>query len=188
MILVIDNYDSFTWNLVDLVKRSGAEVLVKRNDGISTDEISNLHPNGILISPGPGRPSDSGICPEVLKQFGSVIPILGICLGHQLIGENFGANVTWADEPMHGKTTMIHHDDKGLFAGIQNPFRAMRYHSLIIRDHLPNESLQLSAWTAQNEVMAVRHNSFNINGLQFHPESILTEHGETIIKNWVNSF
>lgn len=188
MILVLDNYDSFTWNLVNLLKCTGAETKVKRNDEISLEEIRELNPRGILISPGPGKPIDSGICVEVVRNLSSEFPILGICLGHQLIGEMFGAKVVWAKEPMHGKTEVIQHDGKGIFSGIPEKFRAMRYHSLILSHPLPPENLQLSAWTEGQEIMGIRHKSLRLDGLQFHPESILSEHGQKIISNWVHSF
>ncbi len=187
MILVIDNYDSFTWNLVELVKRSGAEVLVKQNDQITISEIEKMNPHGILLSPGPGRPQDSGICVQVVKQFAGHISMLGICLGHQLIGESFGAEVVKAETPMHGKTTLIHHHGRGLFAGIPNPFRAMRYHSLLLRDPLPAGPLNLSAWTEKGEIMGISHSTDSLEGLQFHPESILTDFGTQIMNNWVHS-
>jgi anthranilate synthase/aminodeoxychorismate synthase-like glutamine amidotransferase len=185
MIAVIDNYDSFTWNLVDLLRRSGEQIAVYRNDALSAAELLALSPKGILISPGPGRPVDSGICPAVLQLAAGRLPILGICLGHQLIGEHFGMVLGTGVTPVHGKTSMITHDGRGLFAGIPNPFQAMRYHSLILEAEPLSTELEVTAWTDLGEVMGVRHRRWPIEGLQFHPESILSPAGAQLVANWV---
>lgn len=188
MILVIDNYDSFTYNLVQMFLQKG-EVLVKRNDEVSPDEIERLAPSHIVISPGPGTPAESGVSREVIRRFAEKIPILGVCLGHQCIAEVFGARVERAERIMHGKTSMIEHDGKGVFAGVANPFEAMRYHSLIVREDTLPESLAVTARTADAcEVMGIRHKTLAaIEGVQFHPESFMTEEGSKIITNFVAS-
>ncbi len=186
-ILVIDNYDSFTHNLVQLVGSLGVEVVVVRNDKISVEEVEKLNPDRILISPGPGRPEDSGISLQVIRMLGPHIPLMGVCLGHQAIGAAFGGRVVNAAQLMHGKTSTIQHDSKTIFEGIDASFEAGRYHSLVIdRDTLPPE-LIMSAGTDNNQtIMGVRHVRFPIEGIQFHPESILTNVGEKIIRNWIN--
>ena len=185
MLLVIDNYDSFTYNLVQYFGELGAEMEVHRNDRITLDEIREKAPARICISPGPGTPSEAGISPAVIRTFGSTIPLFGVCLGHQCIGEVFGGDVVRADRLMHGKTSPMLHDGKFLFKGIESPFEATRYHSLIVkRDTLP-DCLEITAETAEGEIMGLRHKEFPIYGVQFHPESILTASGKTILKNFL---
>jgi anthranilate synthase/aminodeoxychorismate synthase-like glutamine amidotransferase len=185
MILVIDNYDSFTYNLVQYLGELGALVEVHRNDAIDVAGIERRAPEGILISPGPGTPDEAGVSLEVVKRLGGTVPVLGVCLGHQAIGQVFGAPVVRARRLMHGRTSPIEHDGRGVFRGLPSPFRATRYHSLILeRDSLGSE-LVLSAWTAEGEVMGVRHRSLPIEGLQFHPESFLTEHGHAMLQNFL---
>ncbi len=183
MLVVIDNYDSFTYNLVQYLGELGAEVKVFRNDTISTADLERLNPQQIVISPGPGRPADAGISNEVIARLGNQIPILGVCLGHQCIGEVFGAKVVGAKSLMHGKTSLIYHQGDPLFQGVPCPFVATRYHSLIVED-LP-ETLVTTAYTQAGEIMAIRHRDLPIYGVQFHPESILTEFGKTILKNFL---
>mgnify|MGYP000995115423 CR=1 FL=1 len=193
MIAVIDNYDSFTWNLVDLLRRTQQVVTVFRNDELTATELLSLHPKGILISPGPGRPADSGISPEVLRLAvgkqatlkHGIIPILGICLGHQLIGECFGMPLLHGRVPVHGKTSPVFHHGEGLLEGLPSPFDAMRYHSLVLDGVSVPAELEITAWTDSGEVMAIRHRSLPIAGVQFHPESILTVGGAMILTNWV---
>lgn len=185
MILVIDNYDSFTFNLVQYLGELGAEPRVFRNDAIALDEIARRAPSHIVISPGPGVPEDGGISNAVIRAFHREIPILGVCLGHQCIGQIFGGIVARAPRVMHGKTSAIHHDGRGLFRDIPNPFHAGRYHSLIVHEPLPAD-LQVTARTAEGEVMGIRHKIFPLEGVQFHPESMLTQHGKQILKNFLN--
>ena len=185
MILLIDNYDSFVYNLAQFLGELGAVIQVKRNDKISIEEIERLKPTSIIISPGPGTPKDSGISPEVIMHFKEKIPIMGVCLGHQTIGEVFGGKVIRAKKILHGKTSKIHHDGKTIFENIENPFTATRYHSLIVeRESLP-DCFTLSAWTEDNTVMGIRHKKYKIEGVQFHPESVLTEAGMEILKNFI---
>ncbi len=184
MILVIDNYDSFTYNLVQYLGELGAELRVFRNDQVTPDEIRRLAPSHIVISPGPGDPTDGGISNAVICEFYREIPILGVCLGHQCIGHAFGGVVTRAPRLMHGKTSTIYHNGRGLYEGIPNPFEAGRYHSLIVKEPLPDE-LQVTAFTKEGEVMGIRHKKFPLEGVQFHPESILTKHGKQILKNFL---
>jgi anthranilate synthase/aminodeoxychorismate synthase-like glutamine amidotransferase len=185
MIIVIDNYDSFTYNLVQYLGELGADLRVFRNDAVTVDEIAQLAPSQIVISPGPGAPSDGGISREVIKKFHRDIPILGVCLGHQCIGDVFGGVVTRAPRLMHGKTSLIYHDARGIFDGIPNPFEAGRYHSLIVKEPLPDE-LRVTAFTKDGEVMGIRHKKFPLEGVQFHPESVLTKHGKQILKNFLD--
>ncbi len=185
MIIVIDNYDSFTYNLVQIIEQS-SEISVFRNDKISIDEIEQLNPLGILISPGPGRPEDAGISVEVVKKFGNKIPVLGVCLGHQAIGYAYGCDIIRADILMHGKTSQIRHDGKTIYGGIDNPFTATRYHSLVISTEKISPELEVSARTDDGIIMGVRHKTFPIEGIQFHPESILTTVGEKLLKNWLH--
>ena len=185
MILVIDNYDSFTYNLVQYLGELGEEIVVHRNDKVMVDEIRAIAPDRIVISPGPGRPDDAGISKDVIRTFAGEIPILGVCLGHQCIGEVFGGKIVRAKRLMHGKTSMIHHDSSTIFKNISNPFEATRYHSLEIeRESLP-ACFQISAWTDQNEIMGIRHKKYPIEGVQFHPESILTKEGKKILGNFL---
>ncbi len=185
MILVIDNYDSFTYNLVQYLEGFGKEVKVFRNDQITLEKIEELSPLCIVISPGPGTPSKAGISVEVIKRFGKRIPILGVCLGHQAIAEAFGGKVVRAKRIMHGKTSLIYHDGRTIYRGIPNPFEAVRYHSLIVeRESLPDE-LEISAWTDMDEIMGIRHKEYPIEGVQFHPESIMTQKGKEILKNFL---
>lgn len=185
MILVIDNYDSFTYNLVHLLGRHTQDLHVVRNDAVTLDEVRALHPEAILISPGPGRPAEAGITEAVIAELGPTTPILGVCLGHQAIGEVFGGQVVHAPSLMHGKTSRIFHTGLGLFAGAAQGFAATRYHSLVVdRDTLP-EVLEITAWTEEGVIMGLRHRSYPIEGVQFHPESVLTTEGPRLIANWL---
>lgn len=184
MLVMIDNYDSFTYNLVQYFGQLGADVRVFRNDAISVKAIEQMHPDQIVISPGPGDPNDAGISKEVIRSLGNQIPILGVCLGHQCIGEVFGGMVIRAPRLMHGKISTIHHNGDPLFAGLPNPFEATRYHSLIVAEPLPDELMALAA-TAEGELMAIRHRLYPIFGVQFHPESILTQNGIQILANFL---
>ncbi len=185
MILIIDNYDSFTYNLVQYLGELGAELTIRRNDKISIEEIKGLHPEEIVISPGPGRPKDAGISKELIKLLHKELPILGVCLGHQCMGEVFGGKIVQADRLMHGKTSMIYHDGKTIYKGLKNPFEATRYHSLIVeRNSLP-ECLEITAKTKEKEIMGIRHKEFKVEGVQFHPESILTGEGKNLLKNFL---
>ncbi len=184
MIVVIDNYDSFTYNLVQYLGEYDAQISVFRNDQVTVDEIIRLAPSHIVISPGPGTPRDGGISNEIIRQFRGAIPILGVCLGHQCIGEAFGGVVTRAPRLMHGKTSLVFHDARGIYEGVPNPFQAGRYHSLVVTEPLPEE-LMLTARTEQGEVMGIRHKEFPVEGVQFHPESILTDHGKRILYNFI---
>jgi anthranilate synthase component 2 len=186
MVLMIDNYDSFTYNLVQYLGELGAEVKVVRNDEVSVEEVVALRPEKIVISPGPCSPSEAGISVETIRTFSGKIPLLGVCLGHQSIGAAFGGKVVHARDLMHGKTSPIEHSGAGVFAGLPSPFTATRYHSLAIeRESLP-ECLEVTAWTADGEIMGVRHRSLAVEGVQFHPESILSEHGRQLLQNFLN--
>jgi anthranilate synthase/aminodeoxychorismate synthase-like glutamine amidotransferase len=186
MILVIDNYDSFTYNLVQQMGEFGADLCVVRNDQITLNEIRGLNPSHIVISPGPGDPDDSGVSLDVLRELSGEAPILGVCLGHQAIGQVFGGVVKRAPRLMHGKTSMIQHTGDAMFDGLPNPFEATRYHSLIVeRESLP-DSLLITAETAEGEIMGLRHREFPVYGVQFHPESILTTYGPRILQNFLN--
>ena len=185
MILVIDNYDSFTWNLVHYVEQAGARTRVVRNDELTVDEALALRPAGVILSPGPCTPREAGICVDFIKQAPDDLPMLGVCLGHQSIGQVFGGDVVRAGKLMHGKTSLIHHEGKSVFAGIESPFEATRYHSLIVkRDTLP-DSLEVTAKTEDGTIMGLQHKEFPIHGVQFHPESILTASGKKILKNFL---
>jgi len=185
MILMIDNYDSFTYNLVQYLGELGEDLKVYRNDKLTLKEIKRLAPDKIVISPGPGWPSDAGISESVIKEFSGKIPILGVCLGHQAIAEVYGGEITHADNLMHGKTSLIYHNDKTIFKGIQNPFAATRYHSLIVkRGNLP-ECFEITAQTKEKEIMGLKHKKFPLWGVQFHPESILTTEGKKILSNFI---
>jgi anthranilate synthase component II len=186
MLLMIDNYDSFTYNLVQYFGELGEEVVVFRNDEITPDEIAQLKPRRIVISPGPCTPSKAGISISLIELYHSQVPILGVCLGHQSIGQAFGGKIVHAKQVMHGKTSPIFHKDAGMFRGLPNPFTAIRYHSLVIeRETLPG-CLEITAWTEDGEIMGVRHKTLAVEGLQFHPESILTEHGHKLLENFLN--
>jgi len=186
MLLVIDNYDSFTYNLVQYFGELGADLLVRRNDEITLEEIAALRPARICISPGPGTPDEAGISNEVIRRFGAEIPLLGVCLGHQCIGQVFGAEVVRADRLMHGKTSPIHHDGRGVFAGLPEPFEATRYHSLLLHPESVPDTLEITARTDEGEIMGVRHRELPIHGVQFHPESILTREGKTLLSNFLS--
>ena len=190
MILMIDNYDSFTWNVVQYLGELGAEVKVVRNDEIAAEAIEALAPAKIVISPGPCTPNEAGISLEVIRRFAGRIPILGVCLGHQCIGQAFGGRIVRARQVMHGKTSLIHHAGTGVFRGLANPFQATRYHSLVIEKESCPERLEVTAWTVDehgrvDEIMGVRHRDLAIEGVQFHPESILTEHGHALLANFL---
>ena len=185
MLLMIDNYDSFTYNLVQYFGELGQAVTVRRNDKITLDEIKEMRPERIVVSPGPGEPRDAGVSEDVIRAFGPSLPVLGVCLGHQAIGEVFGGTVERAPELMHGKVSQIQHDGAGLFEGLPQDFRATRYHSLVVRrDDLPAD-LDVTAWTASGLIMGVQHRRYPIYGVQFHPESILTEHGKAMLSNFL---
>jgi anthranilate synthase component II len=193
MILMIDNYDSFTYNLVQYFGELGAAMRVFRNDEISLAEIEKLAPSHIVISPGPCTPKEAGISVPAITHFAGKIPILGVCLGHQSIGEAFGGDVIRAKRVMHGKISQIHHRGEGVFKGLNNPFNATRYHSLVIKQETLPECLQVTAWTQNpdgsiEEIMGVKHKTLPLEGVQFHPESILTEHGHQLLKNFLDSY
>lgn len=185
MILIIDNYDSFTFNLVHIVGSETDDYKVVRNDALTINEIQKMAPDKILISPGPGRPENAGITEEVIRKLGKEIPILGVCLGHQAIGQVFGAEVVHAPTLMHGKTSVIEHDGKTVFRDVENSFTATRYHSLALAPESIPDVLEVSAKTPDNVIMGVRHKNYPIEGIQFHPESILTVEGPKIVKNWL---
>ena len=190
MVLVIDNYDSFTYNLVQYLLELGEEVIVHRNDEISLDRIREANPQQIVISPGPCTPNEAGISVDCIKEFGSSIPILGVCLGHQSIAQAFGGKIVRANKVMHGKTSSIKHDSRGVFANLEGSFIATRYHSLVVEERSLPECLEVSAWSndegSLKEIMAVRHRELFVEGVQFHPESILSEHGYQILKNFLD--
>ncbi|OXM14596.1 aminodeoxychorismate/anthranilate synthase component II [Paenibacillus herberti] len=185
MILVIDNYDSFTYNLVQYLGELKEEIIVKRNDEITLDEIAELAPDHILISPGPCSPNEAGISLALIERFKGQIPILGVCLGHQSIGQAFGGEVVRAERLMHGKTSPIHHTGKGVFQGLPSPFTATRYHSLIVRRETLPDELEITAETAEGEIMGLRHKHYPIEGVQFHPESIITENGLSMLRSFL---
>jgi len=185
VILIIDNYDSFTYNLVHLVGRYRDDITVVRNDAVSVDEIEDMDPDLILISPGPGRPADAGVSVDAIRRFGERIPILGVCLGHQAIGEVYGGTVTYAPTIMHGKTSRVFHDNRTIFKDLDDGFEATRYHSLVIDPASLPAVLEVSARTADDVIMGVRHKELPIEGVQFHPESVLTEAGSRMISNWL---
>ncbi len=187
-ILMIDNYDSFTYNLVQYLGELGAEVETVRNDSIGVEDIEAMAPDGIVISPGPGTPDDAGICLQVVSALGATMPLLGVCLGHQCIGQAYGGRVVRADRVMHGKTSMIDHDSRGVFRGLPQPFEATRYHSLILEDESLPESLEVTAWTehdGRREIMGLKHIAHPVEGVQFHPESILTRCGHDLLRNFL---
>ena len=185
MLLMIDNYDSFTYNLVQYFGELGAKVEVHRNDELTVADIARLRPEQIVISPGPCTPNEAGVSVDTIKRFAGEIPILGVCLGHQSIGQAFGGNIVRAKQLMHGKTSPIHHHSTGVFKGLPAPFTATRYHSLVIeRESLP-DVLEVTAWTDDGEIMGVRHKALPVEGVQFHPESILTQHGHDLLRNFL---
>ena len=190
MVLVIDNYDSFTYNLVQYLLELGEEVIVHRNDEISLDRIRDANPQEIVISPGPCTPNEAGISVDCIKEFGSSIPILGVCLGHQSIAQAFGGKIVRANQVMHGKTSSIKHDSRGVFTNLEGSFIATRYHSLVVEERSLPDCLEVSAWSndegSLKEIMAVRHRELFVEGVQFHPESILSEHGYQILKNFLD--
>jgi anthranilate synthase component 2 len=191
MLLMIDNYDSFTYNLVQYLGELGADVVVYRNDKITVEEIESMKPERIMISPGPCTPDEAGVSMDIIRQFAGKVPVLGVCLGHQCIGQVFGGKIVHAKEIMHGKTSLIHHKGNHVFRGLNNPYTATRYHSLVIdKDSLP-DCFEISAWTEtesgeMDEIMGVYHKELGVEGVQFHPESILTEHGHDLLKNFLN--
>jgi anthranilate synthase/aminodeoxychorismate synthase-like glutamine amidotransferase len=187
MMLMIDNYDSFTYNLVQYFGELGADLVVKRNDQVTLDEIAEMHPDRICISPGPGTPLDAGISNDLILRFGPTTPILGVCLGHQCIGHVFGGEVVRADRIMHGKTSPIMHEGDGVFRTLPNPFEATRYHSLIVRRESFPADLEITAETAQREIMGLRHRRYPIQGVQFHPESIMTSVGKQLLLNFLKT-
>jgi len=186
MLLVIDNYDSFTYNLVQYFGELGANPVVKRNDAITPEEVEKLRPERIVISPGPGKPADAGISTEVIRRMGNTTPILGVCLGHQCIAEIYGGRVVRADRLMHGKTSPIRHGGSGVFAGLPNPFEATRYHSLIVEKSSVPACLRITADTAEGEIMGLQHREFPVHGVQFHPESILSREGKDLLRNFLS--
>ena len=188
MLLMIDNYDSFAYNLVQYLGELGQDIRVFRNDKITLREIEELDPEYIVISPGPCTPNEAGISVEVVRHFSGKKPMLGVCLGHQSMGAAFGGDIVRADRLMHGKTSMIHHTGKGIFEGIKNPFEATRYHSLIIRRDSVPECFEINAWTDEDEIMGIKHKELNIEGVQFHPESILTREGMALLKNFLDAY
>jgi para-aminobenzoate synthetase component 2 len=188
MILVIDNYDSFTYNLVQYLGALGEQVEVRRNDEIDLDGIAAMKPDHMLLSPGPCTPNEAGISLAAIERFKGEIPIFGVCLGHQSIGQAFGGDVIRAERLMHGKTSAIHHDGRTIFEGVPNPFIATRYHSLIVKRETLPAVLEISAETAEGEIMALRHKTYPIEGVQFHPESIITEHGLTLLRNFIRRY
>ncbi|MBL1433148.1 MAG: anthranilate/aminodeoxychorismate synthase component II [Gammaproteobacteria bacterium] len=190
MLLMIDNYDSFTYNLVQYLGELGADVHVHRNDTIDVDALKAMEPERIVISPGPCTPNEAGISLEVIERFAGQIPILGVCLGHQSIGQAYGAKIVHAKQIMHGKTSLIHHNNKGVFAGLPSPFEATRYHSLVIAANSVPDCLGVTAWTQDkngelDEIMGVRHKTDLVEGVQFHPESILSQHGHDLLRNFI---
>jgi len=186
-VLVIDNYDSFVYNLVQYLAQLGAEPVVHRNDAISVDEARRLAPDAILISPGPGRPAGAGISNELIRELGPSIPLLGVCLGHQCIAEVFGGSIVRAPEIMHGKTSMIHHEDTGVMRGLTNPFEATRYHSLVVEPETFPSGLEVTARTEEGVIMGLRHRELSVEGVQFHPESVLTAGGHRLLANWLTA-
>ncbi|MGH7264177.1 MAG: anthranilate synthase component II [Candidatus Rokuibacteriota bacterium] len=186
MLLVVDNYDSFTYNLVQYLGELGAEPTVRRNDAVTVEDVARLEPDGIVISPGPGDPGDAGVSVPLLRAFAGRVPILGVCLGHQCIGAVFGGVVERAPVPVHGKTSWVHHDGRGVFAGLANPFEATRYHSLVVRRAGLPDCLEISAWTDDGLIMGLRHRQAAVEGVQFHPESILTGEGKRLLAGFLD--
>jgi anthranilate synthase/aminodeoxychorismate synthase-like glutamine amidotransferase len=185
VILIVDNYDSFTYNLAQYFGELGCAVMVKRNDAVSLDEISSLRPTHVCISPGPGRPAQAGLSNEIVRRFAPQLPLLGVCLGHQCIGEVFGGRIVAAPRLLHGKTSQIQHNGSGVFANLPNPFTGTRYHSLIVSPDSVPDCLEVTARTSEGEIMGLRHRDFPVHGVQFHPESILTAEGKKLLANFV---
>ncbi len=185
MLLILDNYDSFTYNLVQYFGELGVEMKIFRNDALTVDDVKKLAPEKICISPGPCTPNEAGISLELIRELGPTTPILGVCLGHQSIGQVYGGDVVRADRLMHGKTSPILHNSSSVFAGLPNPFEATRYHSLIVKRETLPDCLEITAWTAENEIMGLRHKEYPVHGVQFHPESILTEHGKQMLETFL---
>ncbi len=185
MLLMIDNYDSFTYNLVQYLGELGADIKVFRNDQVTVEKVKALAPDQIVISPGPGDPDDGGVSNEVIRQLGPSTPVLGVCLGHQCVGHVYGGKVSRAPRLMHGKVSSVYHNARGVFYGVPSPFKATRYHSLIVEEPLP-ECLEVTAFTRDGEIMGLRHKEFPVLGVQFHPESILTEHGKRLLRNFLD--
>jgi len=185
MIVMIDNYDSFTYNLVQYFGELGEKVAVYRNDAITVAQIRRLRPRRIVISPGPGRPQDAGVSCDVVREYAGLLPILGVCLGHQCIGYAWGAQIVGAKKLMHGKTSAIYHNRRGIFKGIPNPFEATRYHSLVVAKKGLPRCFEVTAWTSDGEIMGVKHNDYPLWGVQFHPESVLTKAGKDILRNFL---
>jgi len=186
-VLVVDNYDSFVYNLVQYLGQLGAEPVVRRNDALSLDDVEDLAPAGIVVSPGPGRPEDAGISVPLVQSFAGRCPVLGVCLGHQCIGHAFGANVVRAGQLLHGKTSQVHHDGLGIFEGLPRPLTATRYHSLVVERETLGNGLEVSAWTEDGTVMGIRDHRRGIDGVQFHPEAVLTVGGHRLLANWLAS-
>jgi len=187
MIVMIDNYDSFTYNLVQYFGELGCDIKIFRNDQVTVEDVKNLSPDQIVISPGPGDPDDSGVSNEIIRQLGPQVPLLGVCLGHQCIGYVYGGIVTRAPRLMHGRVSSVYHNGRGVFTGVPSPFKATRYHSLIVDEAVP-EDLEVTAFTRDGEVMGIRHREYPVVGVQFHPESILTEHGKRILQNFLDRY
>lgn len=188
MILMIDNYDSFTFNLVQFLGELGQELVVKRNDEVTISDIEQMKPDFLMISPGPCSPNEAGVSMNVIKHFAGRIPIFGVCLGHQSIAQVFGGDVVRAERLMHGKTSPMYHDGKTIFSEIPNPFTATRYHSLIVKKETLPECLEVTSWTEEGEIMGLRHKTLPIEGVQFHPESIMTSHGKELLQNFIRSY
>jgi anthranilate synthase component 2 len=188
MLLMIDNYDSFTYNLVQYLGELGQDVRVYRNDEISVEEIERMSPERIVISPGPCTPNEAGISVDVVSTFAGRVPVLGVCLGHQAIGQAYGGKIVHARALMHGKTSMIHHNEQGVFRGLPNPFEATRYHSLVVDRETFPDCLEVTAWTDDDDIMGMRHRELDVEGVQFHPESILTEEGKKLLKNFLDYY
>ncbi|KIL52537.1 aminodeoxychorismate/anthranilate synthase component II [Jeotgalibacillus soli] len=188
MILMIDNYDSFTYNLVQFLGELGEELVIRRNDEITIEEIAELSPRYLMISPGPCSPNEAGISLEAIRSFAGIIPILGVCLGHQSIAQVFGGRVVRSERLMHGKTSRIHHDGETVYKNMPNPFTATRYHSLIVEKETSPEELIVTAWTEEGEIMGLRHCKLAVEGVQYHPESIMTEQGKTLLRNFLETY
>ncbi len=190
MVFVLDNYDSFTYNLVQYLGELGAEIVVRRNDQVTVSEIENMSPERILVSPGPCTPQEAGISIELIRHFAEKVPVLGVCLGHQALGAAFGGKIVRAKNLMHGKTSSVEHDGRGLFAGVESPMTATRYHSLIVSDQSLPRELEVSAWTTEKDgtrtIMGLRHRKFPVEGVQFHPESVLTSEGKKLVQNFLH--